>query len=135
VTSRQGGKSSETGSEALQSLLIRLDGGAAETRPVELLSESKDVIRQHLLMSQSAQRDSQDRLRRLQDDVEVQQQRREELERILVEKDAAYEDLLGKMISVYLEKLDRTTKLFLNRMAQPNNPWKRWVRRWSMTSR
>ncbi|KAG7571473.1 hypothetical protein FFLO_00656 [Filobasidium floriforme] len=91
-----GGKSSETGLEALQSLLVRLDGGAAEARPAELLSESKDVIRQHLLVSQTAQRDSQDRLRRLQDDVEVQQQRREELERILVEKDAAYEDLLAQ---------------------------------------
>lgn len=57
--------------------------------------ESKDAIRQHLLIIQSVQRDSQDRLRRLQDDVDVQQQRREELERILLEKDAAYEDLLG----------------------------------------
>jgi hypothetical protein len=93
---QQGGKSSETGLEALQSLLVRLDGGAAEARPAALLSESKDVIRQHLLVSQTAQRDSQDRLRRLQDDVEVQQQRREELERILVEKDAAYEDLLAQ---------------------------------------
>ena len=132
-SSLQGGKSAGSGSEALQSLLIRLDGAATASRPIELLSESKDIIRQHLLMSQSAQRDSQDRLRRLQDDVDVQQQRREELERILLEKDAAYEDLLGGF-SLALKYFQLRLMLILLSI-QLNNRWKLWALRWLTTSK
>jgi hypothetical protein len=62
--------------------------------PVELLAESKDIIRQHLMETHGTNRESQDRTRRLQDDLDLQNQRRDELERILHEKDAAYEELL-----------------------------------------
>jgi kinesin family protein 5 len=93
---RKGGKSLEPGSEALESLLGRLDDHSMEANPSGLLSESKDVIRRSLLEMHTAHRELQDRLRRLQDDAELQVERREELERILSEKDAAYEDLLGE---------------------------------------
>jgi len=80
----------------LESLLGRLEDHTREANPVALLSESKDVIRRSLLEMHTAHRESQDRLRRLQDDAELQVEKQEELERILSEKDAAYEDLLGE---------------------------------------
>jgi Mg2+ and Co2+ transporter CorA len=73
-----------------------LEDRTSEANSVTLLSESKDIIRRSLLEMNTAYRESQDRLRRLQDDAELQVEKQEELERILSEKDAAYEDLLGE---------------------------------------
>lgn len=68
-----------------------------------LLVQSRDLIRKHLFDSQSASSQLQDRLRQAQEDIEMLNQGRSELEELLAERGAAYEDLLAQQSAGLLD--------------------------------
>jgi hypothetical protein len=97
-------------------LLSQLDDASiSDGAKSVLVLGSKDSIRRHLVENQTILRDYQDRIRRNQDDLELQDQRRQEMERLLVEKDANYESLLGK----FNHSLD-AVQIAHNSLAQHN---------------
>lgn len=56
------------------------------------------MIRHHLAENQALLRGLQDRLRRTEGHLEMYEQKREDLEAVLAQRNTAYEELLGKLI-------------------------------------
>lgn len=77
----------------------RLETDPKSAANPDFINESTQIIRGHLMENQGVLRESHEKLRRLQDELDLQDQKREEYERILLEKDSAYDDLLGKSLN------------------------------------
>lgn len=65
----------------------------------DLSDEAKELIRVHLTENQDLVRELQDRLRIAQEEAEHQSRRRTDVEKMLLKRDTAYEELLDKTAS------------------------------------
>lgn len=117
-------------SEKLRLVLAKLDN-VADTSPLleeEIVIDARETIRRHLADNQTIIRDLQDKLRRNQEDTELQIQRGDDLQELLEQRDAAYEDLLSECLLEMREDLPQLNSLSL----QPN---KRLISSASMRSK
>lgn len=76
-------------------LLSRLDSATEDSASASFIVDSRETIRRHLADNQGIVRDLQDRLRRSQEDLELQEQQKDQLEQLLSQRDAAYDKLIG----------------------------------------
>lgn len=65
----------------------------------ELAAQTRDLIRSHLAENHELIRTLQEKLRLSQEDADMQGKRRMEVEKMLMKRDAAYEELLEKTAS------------------------------------
>nr|XP_018264092.1 kinesin [Kwoniella dejecticola CBS 10117]OBR86250.1 kinesin [Kwoniella dejecticola CBS 10117] len=86
--------SSEKLRQVLQSLETR-DSASA----VDISNQTRELVRSALAENQDIVRDLQERLRLAQEESDLQNKRRNEVERMLSRRDAAYEELLDKTTS------------------------------------
>jgi len=94
----QGGQSLDSSNEKLRELFKEIEssrGGQA----ADLTVEAKELIRVHLTENQDLVRDLQDRLRMAQEESELQAKRRMDVEKMLIKRETAYEELLDRTAS------------------------------------
>jgi kinesin family protein 5 len=80
----------------LRQILRDLDTSKDSGQAVDLSSQAREAIRAHLVENQDFVGDLQERLRASEEEGELQARRRGEVERMLVRRDDAYEELLGE---------------------------------------
>jgi hypothetical protein len=98
IVSEQGGAFMDASSEKLRLVLAKFDNVADESALLQedIVVEARETIRRHLLDNQTIIRDLQDKLRRSQEDAELQAQRSDDLQDLLEQRDAAYEELFAE---------------------------------------
>jgi kinesin family protein 5 len=94
----QGGQSLDSSSEKLRELFKEIET-SREGRAADLTVEAKELIRVHLTENQDLVRDLQDRLRMAQEESELQTKRRMDVEKMLIKRETAYEELLDRTAS------------------------------------
>ncbi|RSH83216.1 uncharacterized protein EHS24_006883 [Apiotrichum porosum] len=94
-----GGTTLDAAGEKLRQVLKELDNVKDADQSAALSSQTRELIRSHIAENQEAVRDLQERLRISQDEAELQEKRTQEVEKLLTNRDAAYEDLLEKTAS------------------------------------
>ena len=80
-------------------MLKQIEQSRADDANRSVSSETADLIRTHLTENQAMVRELQDRLRMAQDDAELQTKRRGEVEKMLIKRETAYEELLDRTAS------------------------------------
>ena len=70
-----------------------------EGQAADLTVEAKELIRVHLSENQDLVRDLQDRLRMAQEESDLQAKRRMDVEKMLMKRETAYEELLDRTAS------------------------------------
>ena len=90
-----GGAALNSSGEKLRQVLKDLESAKEQGTAAELGGQTRDLIRAHLAENQDLVRDLQERLRLAHEESEIQAQRRNEVEKLLSKRDAAYEELLG----------------------------------------
>jgi hypothetical protein len=96
----QGGTGLDSSSEKLRQVLKELDGSTNAEQSSELSTQARELIRSHLAENHEVVRDLQEKLRAGQEEGEIQAKRRMEVEKILMKRDAAYEELLGQLLHI-----------------------------------
>jgi kinesin family protein 5 len=94
----QGGQSLDSSSEKLRELFKEIET-SREGQAADLTVEAKELIRVHLTENQDLVRDLQDRLRMAQEESELQAKRRMDVEKMLIKRETAYEELLDRTAS------------------------------------
>jgi kinesin family protein 5 len=94
----QGGQSLDSSSEKLRELFKEIET-SREGSAADLTVEAKELIRVHLTENQDLVRDLQDRLRMAQEESELQAKRRMDVEKMLIKRETAYEELLDRTAS------------------------------------
>jgi kinesin family protein 5 len=94
----QGGQSLDSSSEKLRELFKEIET-SREGKAADLTVEAKELIRVHLTENQDLVRDLQDRLRMAQEESELQTKRRMDVEKMLIKRETAYEELLDRTAS------------------------------------
>jgi kinesin family protein 5 len=94
----QGGQSLDSSSEKLRELFKEIES-SREGQAADLTVEAKELIRVHLTENQDLVRDLQDRLRMAQEESELQAKRRMDVEKMLIKRETAYEELLDRTAS------------------------------------
>ena len=85
----------DSAGEKLRQVLKELETAKDSSATEHLGEQTRDLIRTHLAENQELVRSLQERLRGYQEDSEMQAKRRAEAEKMLIKRDAAYEELLG----------------------------------------
>jgi kinesin family protein 5 len=94
----QGGQALDSTGGKLDELFNQIEG-SMDGQTANLSIEAKDLIRVHLSDNQDAVRVLQDRVRIAEEELELQARRRTELEKMLIKRQSAYEELLDKTAS------------------------------------
>jgi kinesin family protein 5 len=94
----KGGQALESTNDKLHGLFKELEE-AKKGQNAGLTDEFKEVIRGHMTENQDLVRELQDRLRVAQEEADVQIRRRTDVEKMLVKRETAYEELLDKTAS------------------------------------
>nr|XP_019002357.1 kinesin [Kwoniella mangroviensis CBS 8507]OCF65818.1 kinesin [Kwoniella mangroviensis CBS 8507] len=94
-----GGAILDSSSEKLRQVLQTLESRDNTNSAEEIQSQTRELVRSALAENQDIVRDLQERLRLAQEEADLQNKRRSEVEKMLGKRDAAYEELLEKTSS------------------------------------
>ncbi|WVW83416.1 hypothetical protein I302_105436 [Kwoniella bestiolae CBS 10118] len=94
-----GGAILDSSSEKLRQVLQTLESRDSTSSAEQISLQTKDLVRSALAENQDIVRDLQERLRLAQEEADLQNKRRSEVEKMLGKRDAAYEELLDKTTS------------------------------------
>lgn len=96
----QGGQAIDATGEKLRELVTQIEQSRTnEGVKPDLNSQAADLIRTHLTENSAMVQELQDRLRTTREEADVQAKRRGEVEKALIKREAAYEELLDRTVS------------------------------------
>jgi len=97
-----GGTQLDAANEKLRQALKELDASKDNSN---VSSQIRELIREHMAVNQEQFRELQERIRGYQEEAELQTKRANEVEKLLAQRDAAYEELLKKSGGVAVDEV------------------------------
>lgn len=93
-----GGTQLDAANDKLRQALKELDNVSGNEQQSKVSSNMRELIREHMAVNQEQFRELQERIRSHQEEAELQTKRANEVEKLLSERDTAYEELLSECV-------------------------------------